>query len=359
MILMVLQTPPAAATRPWLPHRQSGCRWGKDMWGFCWRTTHRPRPGRDGKQSVKRMTRGKNINQRSPRRHSGNTIRVVNLTKLLTDSANIARKKTLQTPKRDPKCAPHLWGHEKKSWRTPKKDFGSHFVFELALTANWGDYIYCTLYSWRALASWPPVFVNWGGPFSRRQCLLRISDRFGAQLAQHTWRCFSRQKAWRWNDLLVCEVQGLNVATVCGQNSSGVVGQLHNHLQLYGDWPRFVCDSHQCVFVCLLNPWFKARDATSPIWALRFHGKTLIGKFALLCSIGKFALLCSELLGSNAFFGWWQVLSVYRNKWIVWVQKERRLWIRHGMWKKASQTCAFVHSKAKPTLRLWIRHGIG
>ena len=70
------------------------------------------------------------ITQRSPRRHSGNTIRVVNLTKLLTHSANIARKKTLQTPKRDPKCAPHLWGHEKKSWRTPKKDFGSLFVFE-------------------------------------------------------------------------------------------------------------------------------------------------------------------------------------------------------------------------------------
>ena len=51
--------------------------------------------GRDGKQSVKRMTRGKNINQSSPRRHSGNTIRVVNLTKLLTHSASIARKKTL------------------------------------------------------------------------------------------------------------------------------------------------------------------------------------------------------------------------------------------------------------------------
>ena len=78
------------------------------------------------------------ITQRSPWRHSGNTIRVVNLTKLLTDSANIARKKTLQTPKRDPECAPHLKGHEKKSWRTPKKDFRSHFVFELALTANEG-----------------------------------------------------------------------------------------------------------------------------------------------------------------------------------------------------------------------------
>jgi len=46
---------------------------------------------------------------------------VVNLTKLLTHSANIARKKTLQAPKRDPECAPHLWGHEKKVGGPQKK----------------------------------------------------------------------------------------------------------------------------------------------------------------------------------------------------------------------------------------------
>ena len=84
---------PRRATRPWLPHRQLGCRRGKASWWFCWCAEHLPRPGRDGKQSVKRITRGKNITQSSPRRHSGNTIRVVNLTELLTDSANIARKK--------------------------------------------------------------------------------------------------------------------------------------------------------------------------------------------------------------------------------------------------------------------------
>ena len=136
--------------------------------------------------------------------------------------------------------------------------------------------------------------------------------------------------------------------TARGQNSSRVVGQLHHHLQIVW-WVATFC-VWQSSIVCLLNSWFKAWDATSPISALRFHGKTLIGKFALLCS---------ELMGSNAFLvgGKYWVLDI-ANKWIVWVQKERRLWIRHGMWKKASQTCAFVHGKAKPTLRLWIRHGI-
>ena len=42
---------------------------------------------KNGKQSVKRITRGKNITQKYPRRHFGDTIRVVNLTKLLTHSA--------------------------------------------------------------------------------------------------------------------------------------------------------------------------------------------------------------------------------------------------------------------------------
>ena len=59
------ETPPAAATRPWLPYHQSGCRSrGQAVWWSCWHAGHRPRPGRSGKQSVKRMTRGKNRNQR-------------------------------------------------------------------------------------------------------------------------------------------------------------------------------------------------------------------------------------------------------------------------------------------------------
>ena len=48
----------APSTRPSFRRRQSGCGWGEVLWWFCWCLRHRPRPGRDGKQSVKRMTRG-------------------------------------------------------------------------------------------------------------------------------------------------------------------------------------------------------------------------------------------------------------------------------------------------------------
>ena len=58
MLSMILQTPPVGATRPWFPHHQSGCQRGKVLWWFCWRAEHRPRPGRDGEQSVKWMTHG-------------------------------------------------------------------------------------------------------------------------------------------------------------------------------------------------------------------------------------------------------------------------------------------------------------
>ena len=54
----------APPTRPSFHCRQSGCLWGEGVSRFCWCARHRPRPGRDGKQSVKRMTRGKNITQR-------------------------------------------------------------------------------------------------------------------------------------------------------------------------------------------------------------------------------------------------------------------------------------------------------
>ena len=49
----------APPTRPSFHCRQSLCRRGKELRWSGWCTGHRPRPGRYGKQSVKRMTRGK------------------------------------------------------------------------------------------------------------------------------------------------------------------------------------------------------------------------------------------------------------------------------------------------------------
>ena len=31
------------------------------------------------------------------------------------------------------------------------------------------------------------------------------------------------------------------MVAACGQSRCPVIGQLHHHLQLYGEWPRFVC----------------------------------------------------------------------------------------------------------------------
>ena len=96
-IVEPLKLLPLRPRGPWLPYHQSGCRRGEALWWSCWRAGHRPRPGRSGKQSVKRMTRGKNRNQRIS--EGGilviNGIMVVNLTKLLTHSASIARKNAL------------------------------------------------------------------------------------------------------------------------------------------------------------------------------------------------------------------------------------------------------------------------
>ena len=45
-------------TRPSFHCRRSGCWRGQGVWWFRWRAGHRPRPGRDGKQSVNPMTHG-------------------------------------------------------------------------------------------------------------------------------------------------------------------------------------------------------------------------------------------------------------------------------------------------------------
>ena len=52
----------APPTRPSLRRHQSGYCRGKDFWWFCWRTGHRPRPGRD----VSRGSSGRLVAKQKP-----------------------------------------------------------------------------------------------------------------------------------------------------------------------------------------------------------------------------------------------------------------------------------------------------
>ena len=203
-ISMVLQTPPAAATRPWLPHRQLGCIVveAKLLWGFCW---HAKNIGQDledsGKQSVKRMTRGKNINQRIPSKgHSGNYWdHEWSIWQSCSRILQALREKT--APKRDPKCEPHLGGHVKsKQFGGPKKrilDLILSLSSLLRLLSELADaFTYlldCCVWHWRGVFLAESVF----GMF-----FLTVLG---------TCEGFFRQKAWQWaflqsfyNRLIAC-----------------------------------------------------------------------------------------------------------------------------------------------------------
>ena len=236
-------------------------------------------------------------------------------------------------------CTPFV-GPWEKSWRTPEKDSRSHFVFELALTANEG--IIYTLYSWRALASWPPVFVTgrsfltapvFGTHFSPFWGTAHVKVFFAIKsLAVKCLACL-------WSSWLKCgDCLWSKFQPGCWAASSSFA--IVWWLATFRVWQSSVCVC--ACWILDLGPGCHIAYL-GPAFSLRFHGKTLIGNF-------DFAVLGAY--GFERFFVWWQVLSVwYRNERIVWVQKDRRLWIRHGMWKKASQTCAFRawQGKANPT----------
>ena len=81
-----------------------------------------------------------NGNQRSPKRHFCNRIRVVNLTKLLTHCCKHCKKKPIVDSKTRSKMWT-IWSAVKKSTlrHTPKNKFWTSFCFWARSSSKWGD----------------------------------------------------------------------------------------------------------------------------------------------------------------------------------------------------------------------------